>query len=53
MYNCSFDIKVEYNNSHIANTFFLSYHSVDSHIIKHSLIIPTKCTMFIHYIHVL
>jgi hypothetical protein len=33
------------------NRNFGVIHFVHSHIIKHPLIIPTKCKMFIHYIH--
>ena len=33
--------------------WFEGIHSVSPIFIKHSLIIPTKCTVFIHYIHLL
>jgi hypothetical protein len=32
------------------NSYFEVFHSVHSHMIKHPLNVPTKCTMFIHYI---
>jgi hypothetical protein len=34
-------------------THFEVIHSLYSHNIKHPLIIPTECTVFIHYIHLL
>jgi len=32
------------------NSYLEVLHSVHSHMIKHPLIIPTKCTVFMHYI---